>query len=93
MGAAFDQRDPPRTAAFESFGESLKKNWVLLAVIAIGLVLVLLWRKMNRQNESVPVQQPAPPPPTTRPPYNPETHGTLEQYRATYGHLPAHGGV
>lgn len=89
-----DNRDVPRSAAFAGFGESLKRNWVILAVIAVGIVLVLLWRRMNSDDDrtlKAPVQ-PVPPQPASRPPYNPEMHGSLEQYRATYAPISNGGG-
>lgn len=92
--ATFEDREPPRTTAWASFGDSLKRNWVLLAVIAVGLVLIILWRRLNADDDSqlkAPVQ-PSPPPSTSRPPYNPELHGSLEQYRATYAHAAPNGG-
>ncbi|MFA5861211.1 MAG: hypothetical protein WDA16_05900 [Candidatus Thermoplasmatota archaeon] len=93
--ATFEQtRDVPRTAAFAGFGESLKRNWVLLAVIAVGIVFVLLWRRMNSDDDrtlKAPVQ-PVPPQPASHPPYNPELHGSLEHYRATYAPIASNGG-
>lgn len=95
LAATFEQtRDVPRTAAFAGFGESLKRNWVLLAVIAVGIVLVLLWRRMNSDDDptlKAPVQ-PVPPQPASRPPYKPEMHGGLEQYRATFAPIASNGG-
>lgn len=93
MVGAFEERPPPRLGVFAGLGESIKRNWVLLLVIAAALVALIAWRRMSRDDPPQGPVPPAPAQPTLRPPYNPELHGTLEQYRASYGHLPTSGGA
>lgn len=96
LAGAFAKRDPPRTAVFQGFADSLKQNWVILAFIAALVVVVIVLRRASKNDaaeRAAPVEAVAMPPPVQyRPPYNPELHGSIEAYRATFGHLPNPGG-
>jgi hypothetical protein len=95
LSGAFEKRDPPRTAAFQGFASTIKANWVLLAFIAAVLVVVIVLRRISKEDaaeRAAPAQAAMPPPVQFRPPYNPEIHGSIESYRATFGHLPNPGG-
>lgn len=91
LSGAFDERAPPRTVGF---GRSLRQNWVLLAVIAAVVVAMIVLRRLSQQaaRHEAAVQMQTPPPIEYRPAYNPDMHGSLEQYRANFGHLPNPGG-
>lgn len=95
LAGRFSEREPPRTLALASLGDSLKRNWFLLAIIAAILAALILWRVLSKQEaqQAASVQAATPPPMQYRPAYNPETHGSLEQFRAAFGHLPTQGGA
>jgi len=85
--AAFAKREAPRTVGLERLAQSLRENWVLLALVGIGLALAVVWHRLGKTQElalKAPAQVDGPLPPPERPPYNPSLHGSLDQYLAKY---------
>jgi hypothetical protein len=64
--------------------------WGTLIVVGVVVGILLLLAHLDKPAkpaQTAPASKPAAP--QTRPPYNPALHGSLEAYRAVYGHLPA----